>query len=134
MDLTEEIVEGMRKPLVDELETLRPHFERYTAIQSALARLDAPSDTPLARPATVAPSRPPAAPNDGEARSVGRPRGTGQRAKEFLDLAKAAGASGVTIPEAAERIGIKQNYLYRVKNGLVKEGLVEFRDGKVFAK
>jgi DNA-binding IscR family transcriptional regulator len=31
---------------------------------------------------------------------------------------------GITIPEIAEAMGIKQNYLYRVLPGLQKDGLV----------
>ena len=32
---------------------------------------------------------------------------------------------GITIPEMAESMGIKQNYLYRVVPDLAKEGLVK---------
>jgi DNA-binding IscR family transcriptional regulator len=31
---------------------------------------------------------------------------------------------GITIPEIAQQMGIKQNYLYRVLPGLQKDGLV----------
>ncbi|HEU4656403.1 MAG TPA: winged helix-turn-helix domain-containing protein [Capillimicrobium sp.] len=52
----------------------------------------------------------------------GRPRGTGTRAKEALALVQEN--PGITIPELAERMGIKQNYLYRVLPGLEQDGLV----------
>jgi DNA-binding IclR family transcriptional regulator len=35
--------------------------------------------------------------------------------------------SGITIPELATKMGIKQNYLYRVLPGLQKEGKVRKR-------
>ena len=41
---------------------------------------------------------------------------------EALDLVKAR--PGITIPELAEAMGIKQNYLYRVMPGLADEGKV----------
>ena len=31
---------------------------------------------------------------------------------------------GITIPELADKMGIKQNYLYRVLPGLQKDGMV----------
>ena len=36
---------------------------------------------------------------------------------------------GITIPELAEKMGIKQNYLYRVLPGLAEDGLVT-KDGR----
>jgi predicted transcriptional regulator len=36
---------------------------------------------------------------------------------------------GITIPEIAEKMGIRQNYLYRVLPSLAEEGLV-FREGR----
>ena len=32
---------------------------------------------------------------------------------------------GITIPEIAEKMGIQQNYLYRVLPGLAQDGMVE---------
>ena len=52
----------------------------------------------------------------------GRPRGSGTRAIQALELVKAR--PGITIPELAEAMGIKQNYLYRVMPGLAEEGKV----------
>jgi DNA-binding IscR family transcriptional regulator len=34
------------------------------------------------------------------------------------------GNPGITIPEIAQKMGIQQNYLYRVLPGLQKEGLI----------
>src|SRR3954453_13591426 len=56
------------------------------------------------------------------ARRRGRPRGTGTRAAQTLELVRAE--PGITIPQLAERMGIKQNYLYRVLPGLERDGQV----------
>jgi hypothetical protein len=55
-------------------------------------------------------------------RRRGRPRGSGTRSVQALALVK--GKPGITIPELAQRMGIKQNYLYRVLPGLQAEGKV----------
>ena len=56
----------------------------------------------------------------------GRPRGSGTRAIQTLELVKSK--PGITIPEIASAMGIKQNYLYRVLPGLEKDGKVVKRD------
>jgi hypothetical protein len=52
----------------------------------------------------------------------GRPRGSGTRAQQALSLV--GERPGITIPELAQAMGIKQNYLYRVMPGLAEEGKV----------
>ena len=52
----------------------------------------------------------------------GRPRGGGTRASQALDLVR--DRPGISIPELAEAMGIKQNYLYRVMPNLAEQGLV----------
>lgn len=69
--------------------------------------------------ASMAPSAPPAS---GAPRRAGRPKGSGTRAAEALRIVREH--PGVTIPELADRMGIKQNYLYRVLPELVQEGKV----------
>jgi len=54
---------------------------------------------------------------------TGRPKGGGRRAIEVVSLVQ--GQPGITIPELAAKMGIKQNYLYRVLPGLEKEGKLE---------
>ena len=58
-------------------------------------------------------------------RRAGRRKGSGTRAVEALALVK--GQPGITIPELAAKMGIKQNYLYRVLPGLETEGKVTKR-------
>jgi hypothetical protein len=54
---------------------------------------------------------------------VGRRKGSGTRALEALSLVQ--GQPGITVPELAAKMGIKQNYLYRVLPGLEQEGKLE---------
>jgi hypothetical protein len=96
------------KPLVDE-------YRRLEAAEQALAGVESQ------------PSRPVRAARRARGQSAsngrrGRPRGTGTRANEALELVRAR--PGITIPELAEAMGIKQNYLYRVMPGLADQGLV----------
>ena len=57
----------------------------------------------------------------------GRPRGSGTRGKQALELVQAK--PGITIAELADQMGIKANYLYRVMPSLEAEGQVAKRDG-----
>jgi hypothetical protein len=54
---------------------------------------------------------------------VGRRKGSGTRALEALSFVQ--GQPGITIPELAGKMGIKQNYLYRVLPGLEQESKLE---------
>ena len=106
-------------PLVDE------HRQLEAAAQ-ALAAL--PTTTPTPRRSTRAPqaarARPPRARRTTTTR--GRPRGSGTRALQTLEIVKAS--PGITIAEIATAMGIKQNYLYRVLPSLQKDGKITKRD------
>jgi hypothetical protein len=73
------------------------------------------------------PGRPSAAAKAAEAttagaeprRRAGRRKGSGTRAAQALSFV--TGQPGITIPELAAKMGIKQNYLYRVLPGLEQE-------------
>ncbi len=56
-------------------------------------------------------------------RRAGRRKGSGTRAAEARAFVQ--GQPGITIPELAAKMGIKQNYLYRVLPGLQQENKVE---------
>jgi hypothetical protein len=73
----------------------------------------ATAETPKATPARR--GRPPG-------RKAGRRKGSGTRAAEALAIVREQ--PGVTIPELAARMGIKQNYLYRVLPSLEQENKV----------
>jgi hypothetical protein len=53
---------------------------------------------------------------------AGRRKGSGTRAAEALSFVQ--GQPGITIPELAAKMGINQNYLYRVLPRLAKEGKI----------
>lgn len=74
----------------------------------------APSSKPAAAAATTAVAAP--------RRRAGRRKGSGTRSAQALTLVKEQ--PGITIPELAARMGIKQNYLYRVLPSLEQEGKV----------
>jgi len=98
------------KPLVDE-------YQRLEAAERALAGVES-------KPARAASAAPPAARRNrgggGASGRRGRPKGSGTRAIQALELVRAR--PGITIPELAEAMGIKQNYLYRVMPDLAKNG------------
>jgi hypothetical protein len=72
--------------------------------------------------ATPAAAAAPAA-RGGARRKAGRRKGSGTRAAQALSFV--TGQPGITIPELAAKMGIKQNYLYRVLPTLEEEGKVK---------
>lgn len=105
------------KPLVDE-------FHRLEAAEQALAGVGSTSSASPAKPKAARATRAAGARRNGSSGTGrrGRPKGSGQRAQQALELVRSK--PGITIPEMAESMGIKQNYLYRVVPDLAKEGLV----------
>ncbi len=105
------------RPLVDE-------FHRLEAASAALASVPAStgnSSTAAAAAPARRTRRTRRAASTGTGRR-GRPRGSGTRSKQALELVRSR--PGITIPEIAQSIGIQQNYLYRVLPALQKDGLV----------
>jgi hypothetical protein len=78
--------------------------------------------TPAATATAKAPAPKAAAKAPGK-RRAGRRKGSGTRAAEARSFVQ--GQPGITIPELAAKMGIKQNYLYRVLPGLEQENKVE---------
>lgn len=103
---------------------LKPLHEEYVQVVDALDRINGSSaPAPRARPSTVsAPPKPKT-----KAVRKGRPKGSGQRAKQAVEIVTKT--PGLTLPEIAKKMGIKDNYLYRVLPGLQQEGLIK-KDGK----
>jgi hypothetical protein len=116
-----------------ELEPLVAEYRQLEAASAALAGLPgaaapAPRTARRGRPA-AATTRTRTATRSRRTSTTGRrgrPRGSGTRAIQTLDLVKSK--PGITIPEIASAMGIKQNYLYRVLPGLEKDGKVVKRD------
>jgi hypothetical protein len=69
--------------------------------------------------APAAATAPATAGRGGPRRKAGRRKGSGTRAAQALSFVQAQ--PGITIPELASRMGIKQNYLYRVLPTLEEE-------------
>jgi hypothetical protein len=103
-----------------------PGRPRGSATRKKAAKAKAAA--PATAPAAAAPAPKAAAPKAaGKAsptkRRAGRRKGSGTRAAEARSFVQ--GQPGITIPELAAKMGIKQNYLYRVLPGLEQENKVE---------
>jgi hypothetical protein len=127
-----DFLETKREEIAARLGELEPLVEEYRQLEAAAAALAGlPGATRAVRVPRRgrAPARPARARKSTGAASAGRrgrPRGSGTRALQTLELVKAR--PGITIPEIATEMGIKQNYLYRVLPGLEKDGKVVKRD------
>jgi predicted ArsR family transcriptional regulator len=112
-------LEEKKREIAQRLEELKPAVEEYQQLEGALAALGGVS---ASRAPARGRGRPRAASTGTGTRRRGRPKGSGTRAAQTLDLVKSN--PGITIPELADRMGIKQNYLYRVLPGLERDGQV----------
>ena len=110
-----DFLEEKKREIAARLKELRPlvdEFHRLEAAQRALEGVNGGGR------ATAAPKR---RASRGTGRR-GRPKGSGNRAAQALELVSAQ--PGITIPEMAQRMGIQVNYLYRVLPGLEQDGKV----------
>jgi hypothetical protein len=117
-----DFLEEKRKEISQRLKELRPLVDEYHRLEAAEQALSGVGGNSRA---TAAPSPVPRRPRPRKSSGTGRrgrPRGSGTRANQALELVKSR--PGITIPELAEAMGIKQNYLYRVMPGLAEEGKV----------
>jgi CRP-like cAMP-binding protein len=107
------------------LKELRPLVDEYHRLEAAAAALGGVPGS-SGRAAGVPPKRrqqrKATTAGASGTRRRGRPRGSGTRSKQALELVRTR--PGITIPEIAESMGIQQNYLYRVLPSLQKDGLV----------
>ena len=114
-----DFLDEKRKEIQARLKELRPlvdEFHRLEAAERALSGVGSTTAT-----ATAPPRRRRASSASSNGRR-GRPRGSGTRAAQALKLV--GERPGITIPELADAMGIKQNYLYRVMPGLAGDGKV----------
>jgi hypothetical protein len=120
-----DFLDEKRREIRARLQELKPLVDEYHRLEAAVQALDG-----VKTPTSAAPARRLRSTSTrsgaGTARR-GRPRGSGTRGKQALELVRAN--PGITIPELADKMGIKQNYLYRVLPGLQKDGMVR-KDGK----
>jgi hypothetical protein len=124
-----DFLEEKRKEIQARLKELKPLVDEYHLLEAAevaLGGISSGSPAPAAAPAAATPARrsrgPRASKPAASSGRRGRPRGSGTRAAQALDLVR--DKPGITIPELAEAMGIQQNYLYRVMPGLAEEGKV----------
>jgi len=120
-----DFLEEKRKEISDRLKELRPLVEEYHRLEAAEQALSGVGATAQKRSGSAPATRRKPRRSSGGASNGrrGRPRGSGTRGLEALELVKTR--PGITIPELAEAMGIKQNYLYRVMPGLAEEGKVQ---------
>jgi hypothetical protein len=112
-----DFVDEKKLEMEKRLTELLPFVEEFHRLEAAIAALDGVSNgTPRLRRN-----------RQGGHPGPGRPKGSGPRAQQTLELIR--NHPGVTIPELAVTMGIKQNYLYRVVPGLQRDGLVR-REGR----
>ena len=131
-----DFLQAKRGEIAARLRELEPLVDEYRQLEAAAAALAGlPGATARVAPAPRRGRTPARAARTRKATSAGRrgrPRGSGTRALQTLELVKAK--PGITIPEIATQMGIKQNYLYRVLPGLEKDGKVVKRDRGWHAK
>ena len=131
---TADFLDEKRSEIGARLKELRPLVDEYRRLEAAASALDgvtasvATSTKPAGSPRRAS-ARATASPRKRGASTGrrGRPKGSGTRGLEALALVKAT--PGITIPEIAEKMGIKQNYLYRVLPGLAEDGHI-VKDGR----
>jgi hypothetical protein len=138
-----DFLDEKRREIADRLKELKPLVDEYNRLEAAASALQsvggsAPSkgrtatrrrgpgrpkgSTGRAKAATRTTARAARKPARSTKRRAGRRKGSGTRAAEALGLVQ--GQPGITIPELAAKMGIKQNYLYRVLPGLEQENKV----------
>lgn len=145
-----DFLDQKRQEIADRLAELKPLVDEFNRLEAAAAALVGVGTSSASEAPRRGPGRPRrnAAPSGGAAagggasttaaakparatrtrstggarRRPGRRKGSGTRSVQALSLVKAQ--PGITIPELAARMNIKQNYLYRVLPGLEQEGKV----------
>lgn len=105
-----DFLDSKKTEIKSRLEELKGAVEEHARLQAALDALEGVN-------------RGGAATTTGARR--GRPRGTGTRAQEAIEAVTKE--PGLTAGEIAERMGINQNYLYRVLPALEQDGKLEKR-------
>src|SRR3954454_16258937 len=135
-----DFLEEKKREINARLKELRPLVDEYHRLEAAAAALDGVGDTAAAPSAPARSAGTSRRGGGGGTRAGsstsgggsgtgrrGRPRGSGTRSKQALELVRAR--PGISIPEMAQEMGIQQNYLYRVLPSLQKDGLVR-KDGR----
>jgi hypothetical protein len=141
-----DFLDEKRKEITDRLRELKPAVDEHKRLEAAAAALSSVrgSVSAIAAPKRRGPGRPRGSSTRAKARATakttttkvkrkkpgrppgrrkaGRRKGSGTRAAQALSFVQ--GQPGITIPELAAKMGIKQNYLYRVLPALEQEGKI----------
>jgi|SRR3954451_14642178 len=120
-----DFLDEKRNEIQARLKELKPLVDEYQRLEAAERALTGVADgttgpTPTRRASGGTRRRSSGGGSGGGRR--GRPRGSGTRAAQALELVRER--PGITIPEMAQAMGIQQNYLYRVMPGLAEDGKV----------
>jgi hypothetical protein len=116
-----------RNEINQRLKELQPLVAEYQQLEAAAAALKSVDGGTRSSSTRAARGRPAKRTSSTSRRRPGRRRGSGTRGAQALSLVQ--GQPGITIPELASKMGIKQNYLYRVLPGLEQDGSV-YKDGR----
>lgn len=109
------------REIEERLQELQPLIEEFRRLEAAASVLDTVDG---GRPAVI-----PKSTRVTNGSSRGRPRGSrgaNTRATQAIELVRAR--PGLTIPELADHMGIKPNYLYRILPQLEEDGKVQRKD------
>ena len=116
-----DFLDQTKREIGERLTELKPFVDEYQRLKAAASALDI-SGADGAAPAPRAPSARRRQSTAADTGRRGRPKGSGKRSKQALELVTAK--PGITIVELADAMKIKQNYLYRVLPALASDGLV----------
>jgi len=114
-----DFLDEKRKEIQARLKELRPLVDEYHRLEAAEQALSGVDGTSSAAAPTTTRRRRRSGSTTGRR---GRPRGSGTRAAQAEQLVK--DQPGITIPEIASKLGMKQNYLYRVMPQLASDGKI----------
>jgi CRP-like cAMP-binding protein len=114
-----DFLDEKRREMQERLKELRPLVDEFHRLEAAVSALDGVGDQAAPTPSRRRKSG--SSTGGAKAASSNGRRGR-TRGKQALELVQTN--PGITIPEIAEKMGIQQNYLYRVLPGLQKEGLI----------
>ena len=114
-----DFLDEKRKEIQARLKELRPLVDEYHRLEAAEQALSGVDGTSSAAAPTTTRRRRRTGSTTGRR---GRPRGSGTRAAQAEQLVK--DQPGITIPEIASKLGMKQNYLYRVMPQLASDGKI----------
>jgi hypothetical protein len=117
-----DFLEEKKTEISQRMEELRPLVDEYRRLEAAHRALEGVNTSGGGSSSSTKSSSRRSSRGGGGSGGRGRPKGSGTRANEARDIVTSN--PGITIPEMAQKMGIQQNYLYRVLPSLEQDGLV----------